>query len=288
MEFRSVLAQGMLNAITKDIKIKDIPYTQELPRMQLSDVYHSLVDQLCESSNQPIRGTLRLGLASALELVRCKAVYESCKCDSVNPYFGAMILVTFVRISMRRYIGNKPPGHRGATTSCCALTVSCIERAGIQGLTVDKMIFWERVLCSQEWLNQAWYTSILMPDDNSVNPRNKIESQYRDMHQKDNIVALVKRVLRQELQGPRSPLQQLMQHGKKAITESMVTMMASADRAIVQACITGQIAREIRRRNSRIRTRIDEMKAQGDRIPGNYINCLTEHVTYSQSISPNM
>ncbi|KAL8903837.1 MAG: hypothetical protein Q9207_003667 [Kuettlingeria erythrocarpa] len=142
---------------------------------------------------------------------------------------------------------------------------------------------------NRSWAAEGWLQSLdHLEDDGHVRYRNHDAAEYLDAMHRGGIPDLVRLLLRQEEETPQTPLKDWPEDKEMSdkLFQGLILILVSMDEDLLQAVITGQVAKRAQNPTSRLRSVLREMeKSREAQPPSIYINSLCDEAGLSPTIS---
>ncbi|KAI9877830.1 MAG: hypothetical protein M1830_002698 [Pleopsidium flavum] len=265
----------------------NIAPTDPLPVIRFSNAYVDFVKKLCtQTSTQNCIKYMNPGLLFALQHLRNTNIINEFSLDTLGDYTYGLALSIWLTICLRLHSGRKPLEIGGASLLCQALALTDMEITGVKVKQDVKtcLQYWEYVLSiliDGRWLENLWYTSV--PSGAGLfrsKTRNEVEETFLTSLE-HGIPYLADTIIDKECEATGSPLKAIVKVDRGWIHSELVKLLASADPAILKACITGQLIPCKENENSSVGTVLAEAYDRGDSIPGIYGNYITDDADMS-------
>ncbi|KAI4125336.1 MAG: hypothetical protein LQ338_004318 [Usnochroma carphineum] len=138
---------------------------------------------------------------------------------------------------------------------------------------------------ARSWASEPWLGEIDQLDyADLVWSRNDTATEYLNVIDEGGIPGLVRLLLNQEESMPQTPLKNWPEDEKKSprLFQALVLILASIDEDLLEAIITGQVARLAQAPNSRLPSLLARMeKKREDQPPSIYINSICDEAGFS-------
>lgn len=263
-----------------------IPVNEMLPSLTMSDIYKDLLTRLVQqTSTQAAERHVIPGVRCALQYIRNLKVLRSFRSKDLQLEACSIVITCWLAVCLKIQLGALPAGTVYASDACCSLlaTSKGIVNSGFSNDLFLAVRAWESILYKQStehWLGDQWYKEIPAGSDLTVSGSkatvSTIEESLLSAHRRDDILQLVDQVINVELSGGRSPLHRIAHSSNSMIRGEMLTMMASANKHVVEACVNGQIARKVLLEGCLVKQAVQQFNESGDSLPAIYGNYVTD------------